>query len=882
MIRLLQLLLPILLPMMFLTSIGCKTASKSQSKNEASSDLTLSEAEARKARLANVSYDLNINLTDPGSTFQGRIDIGFDLLDANQPLRLDFFEGKVSNLRVNDKPVSIDNAKKAYWIELPAAELRVGRNRVQVDYTQAYSSQGQGLHKFIDPQSKDVFLYTQFQTFDANRFMPCFDQPDLRATFAMTVEAPAKWTVVSATMESAIKTMPGGNKLWVFPKTLPIATYLFSLHAGPFKVWKDQYQNIPLRLMVRPSMAKFVKPAEWFKVTKQGMKFFENYFAFKYPFKKYDQLFVPEFNAGAMENVGAVTFSERYIPRGAPTREERMDVYTTLLHEMAHMWFGDVVTMKWWNDLWLNESFASFLATLALYEATEFKEAWQEFFSGEKVWAYWEDGLVTTHPIQAPVNTVKEAFANFDGITYGKGAAVLKQLQAYVTPEGFKKGIQLFIAQHAMKNAELKDFIAALQTQTKRDLNLWSERWLRQSGTDKVTAQWTCEGDRLREISLINTPSEGARFRPQAVNVALFSKSALPILLRAEMNQPHETFKGDWSCPAFIYPNYGDYGYVAVKLDPASLAYLKKNLSQVQDDLLRTMVWDDLWQMVRSTEMPLKDYIEIVNAHFPKEKNRAVLNQIVRTIAPARSESNVTRYWPQTEAAKGSRTDFIVKTEVQFLRRFNEAKSADEQKIWLDNYIVAAQTPQALDHLATWARQEKINPGLPLDLDRRWHMARQLSRYRHPQAAAIVAELSAKDTSDRGVRAGMGAEAIQPDMAVKQKWVTILKEPKPSVSYANARTVMFSLFPEEQSDSKMVFAPDYYEYIKKNGNSENEVFVESIARALAPLNCEAKTSQVFKAFVEKEKDFAPSISRELKVRLQEDERCQKIRAASGL
>jgi aminopeptidase N len=874
---------------------GCKSTGNkadnqaAQTPSEASSDLTWQEAQARKARLDNVSYVLNIDLNETDENFTGRVETGFDLKDATKPLRMEFFEGKVANITVNGKPVPVEAAKKPYWIELPAASLREGRNSVIIEYTEAYSHQGQGLHKFSDPQTKEVFLYTQFETFDANRFMPCFDQPDLRATFALTAEAPAKWEVISTTRETSVKVAKNGRKIWTFPKSLPIATYLFSLHAGPYKVWKDQYADIPLRLFSRPSMAKYVHTAEWFKLTKQGLKFYETYFHFKYPFKKYDQLIVPEFNAGAMENVGAVTFSEHYLRRSEPTRQQRMNTANTLLHEMAHMWFGDTVTMKWWNDLWLNESFATIMAAMSLHEATEFKEAWQDFFSSNKQWAYWEDSLVTTHPIEGHVLTVKQAFATFDGITYGKGASVLNQLRAYMTPEAFQKGIQDYIAANAMKNTEQKDFIGALQNHTKRDLGVWSERWLRQSGTDKVTANWTCNGGKLTELQIVTTPSPGAQFRPQAMNVGLYGDKngqlTNPVTVHADLTQPIETIKGNWTCPSFVYPNLGDEGYVSVKLDGKSLDFAKKNLSLMKDDLLRTMVWDNLWQMVRATEMPLKDYVEIVNKHFPNEKNDVLLQQILVTITTSRhTDNNILNYWPKNEASQKERGDFIVKMEQQFLKRFHAAKpGSDDQKLWFDSYAGLAQTPSALDNLAKWAREDKVAPGFTLDLDRRWTIVRQLTRYNHPEAGKLLAEMKTKDTSDRGVRSAMAVEAIQPDPGVKQKWFNIFKQPKPSMSFEEARTVMGSMFPTEQRPMAKAFEPEFYQYLKANGESEDaEIFVESVASTLSPLSCDAQTSAKLKTFLSEPHKFLPTITKVLKVGLQEDERCQKIRAAANL
>jgi len=873
------------------TLISCKSPggkSTSSGSNPESSDLTWKEAQERKARVSDVQYLVSVKLNEPDPHFTGTSEIRFNLKDPNKPLRLDFYEGKVASLKVNGQDIG-PKAKRMYWIDLPGSALKEGANVVQIEYTQNYSRQGQGLHKFTDPETKEVFLYTQFQTFDANRFMPAFDQPDLRAVLTMNVEAPAKWEVITATRESKVTPAEGGRKLWAFPPTDPIATYLFSLHAGPYKVYRDQFEDIPLRLYVRPSMAKHLRHKEWFTYTKQGLKFFNSYFGMKYPFKKYDQLVVPEFNAGAMENVGAVTFNERYLWRSQPTREELRGLASVIMHEMAHMWFGDIVTMTWWNDLWLNESFATFLATLALSEATEFKEAWQDFFSDDKNWAYWEDGLITTHPIETPVPSVKVAFANFDGITYGKGAAVLKQLRAYMTPAAFQKGIQNFIKTHAWKNAELKDFIAALQTQTDRDLNLWAERWLRQSGTDKITAQWNCTGEQLEKIELLVTPTPGAAFRPQTVNVALFQSEKGELKstqsMRVDLTKEQETITGPWPCPAFVYPNYQDEGYIAISLDSKSLEFARKNLNRINDNLLRTMVWEDLWKMVRNTEMSLKDYVQIVNTHFPKEIDPIITSQVVRTISgQGREFATILNYWPQTdERMSRERMIFIGAMEDEYLRRFKAAKAGtDNQRRWFDNYVGIARTPKALDQMAKWGSMKNVAPGMPLDVDRQWDLVRKLARYQHPQAMALLAEMKKKDASDRGQRQALSAEAIQPDLKVKEKWVNILQQPKPTVSFAEARSVMRALFPVDQRDLAKRFENDFYEYLKKNGNSEDDTFVKGVAQSLVPLSCAKEESGRLRDFLKNPDRFTPSVAKALKVSLDEDERCQRIRAMSAL
>lgn len=878
---------------------GCKSSEKQNDRetvssaapvgDATSSDLSRIEAQSRKARVSNISYQLKIKIGDQENEFRGFSKITFQLKDAAHPLRVDFFEGKIHSLKLNGQLLP-ETAKTKYWLELPIQGLKVGVNVLEADFSQAYSKQGQGLHRFKDPKNHEVFMYTQFETFDANRFMPCFDQPDLRATLEMQVEAPANWQIITTTMETAKTAATPGFKNWTFEKTPSLSTYLFSLHAGPYKVWTDQFEDIPLRVFARPSMAPFVPVKEWMRVTKQGLKFFNEYFAYKYPFKKYDQVFVPEFNAGAMENVAAVTFTESYLFRSPPTREQRKQTLETLLHEMAHMWFGDIVTMAWWNDLWLNESFATYMASLALVEATEYRDGWVDFFIGAKTWAYWEDSLRTTHPIEAPILTVKDAFANFDGITYGKGASVLKQLSNYMGAEQFKRGIQQYIRKHAYQNTELKDFIAALQINTPNDLGLWADRWLRQSGTDKLTAQWTCEGGKLKQVVLNTTMTPGAQFRPQTVNVGFYRigvgrtvsrGAALAQSMRVTLDQPVVTLNGDWDCPQMIYPNLGDHGFVSVQLDATTLKNLKEVLSSLPNDLDRAMIWDDLWQMVRRAEMPLKDYIQIVERHFARENKQVILDQIVNSISGQHSErGTVLYYWPDSELQEKQR--FIAKMEGLYLLKFNGAKDGtDEQKFWFDSYLQIARTPLALRRLEGWYKAKSIAPKFQLDPDRKWRIVRQLNRFRRPGAEALIAKMKAEDNSDRGQRQALSAEAIRPDMSIKTKWVGELKLAKPKITFAEVRAVSQSIFPAEQNELAQRFEADFYEYLKFNGKSEEEVFVEAIAPEIAPLNCDAKNSEKLKNFLGQDDLFAPSVKKALLISVDEDERCQKVRQANS-
>lgn len=843
-------------------------------------DLTRSEAEARARRLSHVRYNLRIQLNATDPTFSGENDITFDLADTRDDLRLDFFQGEVLSLKLNGAELDPAPLKSAIAIRLPAQALRVGENQLHVTYKATYTREGVGLHRFEDPVDKRIYIYSKLESFEANRVFPSFDQPDLRSIWNLTVEAPKGWTVIHTTRERA-KSSPGkATTLWTFPTTPSIATYLVSLHAGPYKMWEDRADDIPLRLFARQSQAKYIPVKDFFRWTKAGLSFYQKYFGYPYPFKKYDQIFVPE-AGGAMENVAAVTFTDSWLERGKPTRASLRSLAGVLLHEMAHMWFGDVVTMKWWNDLWLNESFATYMSALALNEATEFKESWQAFFSRSKERAYFEDALVTTHPIEARVESVRDGLANYDEITYGKGAAVVKQLRAYVGAEAFDAGIREYIKTHAFKNTELTDFIATLQKHTKKDLNVWANLWLRQTGADQIAATWTCERERLKRVDLKITPVAGQKFRPQTLTLALFASErgqlSPPVTLPVDMDQPEKKITGDWACPTFVYPNFEDHAYIRVVLDPQSLKFAARKLHGVDSPLLRNQLWFDLWEMVRNSQMPLKEYVDLLKTAFPAESDLLVLNKMFSTLFSS------IRYWPiENETSRRARADFIAGMENFLLERLDRAApGSDAQKLWFDQFSRVARTPVGLEQLKAFVNQKRKVRGLSLDVDRRWEMALTLARYQPQAAAAALARLKKEDPSDRGHKYEMAAEAVQPNPFMKQKWFPIVTALKPSLSVAELRAVASMLFPYEQAELQTPFEPAVYDYLRAASQTDNTQFLRVIARALPPLACETERSDRLKTFLAKE-DLPLIASKPLRLALQEDERCQTVRAASGL
>ncbi|RYE63144.1 MAG: aminopeptidase N, partial [Oxalobacteraceae bacterium] len=384
----------------------------------------------------NVDYVLDFTLTGK-ETFAGTTTVTFDLKDVDAPVTLDLKDATVKSVSVNGKPVATRYNK--WFVTLDAASLAKGRNTVVIDYERLHSTNGEGLHRMVDPADGRVYTYSHFEPVAAQQMFAVFDQPDLKASYTVSVTAPRDWHVVTTTRETKIDER-GANRHWTFKTTKRLSPYNFSLHAGPYQVWEDNSGKYPMRLFARQSLAKLVVPADWFRQTKAGLGFFEEYFGVPYPFEKYDQLIVPDFLYGAMENAGAITFAEARYGVANMTAEQKQSLTEVIMHEMAHQWFGNLVTMKWWNGLWLNESFASFMGVLATVESTEFKDSWQKFYQSGKQRAYIQDQTASTHPIEVPVPSSSNAFDNIDAITYSKGGSTLKQLRHLLGEDVFRKG----------------------------------------------------------------------------------------------------------------------------------------------------------------------------------------------------------------------------------------------------------------------------------------------------------------------------------------------------------------------------------------------------------------------------------------------------------
>ena len=717
--------------------------------------LTQEEAQARAECVSEVAYDLDLDLAAGAKVFRGDVTISF--AHRGGDTFLEFIGGTIERFEING--TSAEPRWDGMRITLPAADL-AEHNEVRIGYERGYDHTGEGFHQFVDPEDGAEYLYTQFEPYSAHRLFPCFDQPDLKAVYRVSVVAPADWEVVSAGAEVERQDLSEGRSRRVFAETRPFSTYLLAVVAGPFHAIRDEHRGIPMGLFCRRSLAEHLDAERIFDVTRRGIDFYEDFFDQPYAFGKYDQLFVPEFNWGGMENVGTVTYTDTVVFRDPPTEDQLTRRAEYLMHELAHMWFGDLVTMQWWNDLWLNESFASYVAYLALDRMGGYPAIWQDFNFRMKLWAYREDQRPTTHRIADEVPSTDETFLNFDGITYGKGAATLKQLVAAIGEDGFRSGMQTYFRRHRFGTATLADFLAALQEGSGRDLVAWAARWLKTASLNTISAEWEADGERIGRLDLVQTaPEDHPVLRPHRLDVALVGGDGSVSAVEASIDGVRKRVEdaSGMALPEFVYPNHGDHGYAKVALDPASTVWAQVNVASIAEPLLRQQTWASLWEMVRDRQFTSTDYLALVRTGLKSEKDASIVQMVTATVAGA-----IFRYVPE-----GLIDDEASRFVAAARAAIEEAPLGDLRVLWTRALLGAAVIPDDARFAATLV---DVPPnGLAIDQDMRWSVAVRWAALDLEGAPERLESERVRDPSDRGDRMMITAEASRPDPGVKEE-----------------------------------------------------------------------------------------------------------------
>ena len=742
-------------------------------------NLTRAEAIERTATLTVKSYDVTLDLTTSATTFASTTTVRFSAKEGSSSF-IDAVTDKVHHVTLNGAELDPAEVSDGVRIQLPdlAAE-----NVLTVVADALFMNTGEGLHRFVDPVDGEVYLYSQFEVPDSRRMFAVFEQPDQKAEFTFHVTGPDHWDVISNSPTPTPEAAGPKKSTWHFEPTLKMSSYITALIAGPYECVRSELTSsngriVPLGVFARKSLMEHLDAENVFELTRQGFEFFEKQFGVPYPFPKYDQLFVPEFNAGAMENAGAVTFLESYVFRSKVTDAMVERRAITILHELAHMWFGDLVTMRWWNDLWLNESFAEFMSTLAAAENTKYVDSWTTFSSLEKGWAYRQDQLSSTHPIKAEINDLEDVLVNFDGITYAKGASVLRQLVAWVGQEEFMAGVRAYFAKHAWSNTELPDLMVELEAASGRDLSAWTAKWLETAGVNTLKPAIEVNNDGvITSFSILQSAvSEHPVLRPHRMAVGFYNMATdgddagkLVRTHRVELDvdgaeTPVPELVGT-ARPALVLLNDDDLAYAKIRLDELSLATAKAHVQDFRDSLPRTLVSASLWDATRDGETPAREYVDFVLATIGHESDSTVIMVLLRQL------SSALEFYVAPEHQKA--TAIAAADSLWELARSAKAGS-DAQLQFIKAFAAHAQSGHQLDLIQALLDGEKELDALTLDTDMGWEFLTALVAGGRADAPAIDAAL-ALDNTQTGQLAAATAHASIPTAEAKERtWQSVV------------------------------------------------------------------------------------------------------------
>ncbi len=749
-------------------------------------NLTQDEARARAELITVSSYQVELDLTGGDTTFPSVTVARFRAAGPGSETFVNLTAPKVLEITLNGEAVPLD----AFDGDRITLTKLAADNELRVLAECAYSRSGEGLHRFTDPADGGVYLYSDLETFDAHRIYACFDQPDLKASYELTVTAPADWQVISNMAPDSAEDTGRADwgsagtsaKRWHFPPTPVMSTYITAVAAGPYHVVRDNYEDIPLGIYCRQSLAQYLDQDELFEVTKQGFGFYHQAFGVHYPFGKYDQLFVPEFKEGAMENAGCVTFLEDYIFRSRVTGFAREARAETILHEMAHQWFGDLVTMRWWDDLWLNESFATWAGTLAEAEATKWSSAWTTFAQLYKAWAYRQDQLPSTHPIAADIPDIDAVEVNFDGITYAKGASVLKQLVAYVGRGNFLAGVRQYFADNEWGNATLADLLLALEDTSGRDLTGWSREWLQTAGVNTLRPEYELDDQgrfttfAVRQEAVPDYPV----LRSHRIAIGLYDRDSDGLVRRrrvetdisggrteiAELAGEHR--------PDLVLLNDDDLTYAKIRLDDHSLGTLVQSINEFRDPLPAALAWSAAWDMCRDAEMAARDYVRLVMLGVGSVADISVAQTLLRQAGQA-----VRRFADPAWRDEG--LEYMGDALHTLL--IEADPGSDAQLAYVQALTGVARTDRHLTLLASLLDGTTTLEGLTVDTDLRWTLLHRLVSQGRAGTEQIDAEL-ARDATDAGQRRAAAARAALPDPESKrQVWDEIVAGRLPNAMF---------------------------------------------------------------------------------------------------
>ncbi|MEU9223128.1 aminopeptidase N [Streptomyces massasporeus] len=831
-------------------------------------NLSRDEARERAALLSVDGYEVSLDLRsavgeDPGDgprTFRSVTTVRFRCNEPGASSFADLIAPSVTAVSLNGRDLDPGEVFDGSRITL---EDLAADNELVVDAQCAYSRTGEGMHRFVDPEDGEVYLYTQYEPADSRRVFANFEQPDLKAPYRFEVRAPEGWTVWS---NGAGEQADG---VWRFAETKPISTYITCVVAGPYHYVTDSYTRafedgttleIPLGALCRKGLAPYFDADDVFLVTKQGLDFFHDHFDYPYPFGKYDQAFVPEYNLGAMENPGLVTFREEFIFRGKVTQASYEGRANVILHEMAHMWFGDLVTMEWWDDLWLKESFADFMGEFALVGSTRFVNGWITFANRRKAWAYRADQLPSTHPITADIRDLQDAKLNFDGITYAKGASVLKQLVAYVGEEAFLEGARRYFKRHAYGNTRLGDLLSVLEETSGRDMSAWSRSWLQTAGVNSLTPQVLLGADgRVEELAVVQEAAESyPELRPHRVAVGLYRVTdggSLERYARVETDvDGARTVVAELAgaeAPDLVLVNDDDLTYCKIRFDATSLAALREHLGAITDPLARALCWSALWNMTRDALLPARDFVDLVLRFGGRESEIGVVQML-----HAWAESAVTHY------TAPARRETAARLLAEGARRelYAAGPGSEHQLAWARFFARTAAAEGDFELLRDLLAGTAAVEGLDLDQELRWVFLEPLAAHGVVDEKTLAEELTRDDTAS-GKRHQVRCLAARPSEAVKtQAWAQVVESDALSNAMVEATIAGFS-----QGSQRELIAPyagKYFAAIERVWAERSIQIGMHVVQGLFPsLQQSRETLDATDAWLDAHKEAAPALRR---------------------
>lgn len=796
-------------------------------------NITRQEAAERSAVVSAKSYEIELDLSTLTDNFPSKTTLQFSAREGNSTW-VDYIAPKVTSIELNDEAIDL-TAHDGFRIHLQNLK---SHNKLVVIGESKYMNSGEGLHRFIDPVDDEIYLYSQFEIADARRVYACFDQPDQKATYQFTITAPDHWKVQSNSPTPKSQPVAPGVVKYEFAPTQLMSTYITAIVAGPYHEVKDVYEgkfgNYPLGFFCRKSLAEYLDPEDLFTVTKQGFAYFEEAFDYGYPFGKYDQLFVPEFNAGAMENAGCVTHHEDYVFRSKVTRAAYEQRANTILHELAHMWFGDLVTMKWWDDLWLNESFAEWAAHHASVKATQYTEAWTNFVNQRKAWGYRQDQLPTTHPIVADMVDLDAVEVNFDGITYAKGASALRQLVAWVGEDKFFSGIRSYFKKYAWGNTELPDLLKELEVASGRDLNDWTTRWLQTAGVNTLRPEVVVENGVYKSVVIIQDPPvapDGVEqlLRPHRIGVGVYKKVGQTIertkVIELDVDGPRTEVSQLVGSPAgdLLLLNDGDYTFAKIRLDEASAKTAAKDLDAVSDSVSRALIWAASWDMTRDAQMPTGDYLNMIMNSNLVDMGIGVSQQLL-----LQARSAIEQFGAPTK-----RHTYRDQMIASLLKQLPSAPAGgDHQLAFVRNVIALARTQEHIDLLKSWLDGSATPTGLAIDTDLRWAFISRLASLGVFPESAIDEELE-RDNTAGGQRQAASARAALPTAQAKAKaWASVVESDELPNAILNATVGGFAQ--PDQRDLLEPYVEKYFAALSKIWQTRTNEIAQSLTTGLFP------------------------------------------------